>query len=607
MLLNQFGIPGPAEPPVSEEAAPKPAEPKAAAAGLAKEVPSFAKDLPSSSKAESGLARETPAHPKPPTSFERPTKPGAADAPRRRSSMWGDEIEENVPAAPMPTASKAAPPPMADPLREMAELRKTEPTVPGFDVPPSTSPEPPKAPVKRSAWDTLIGSLGIKSASSPEPEPVPPAAAPPAWKSRPAAASETLPSETPAREKTAYSGRVESSRSERPAAEDRPSREPIPAKAGGFGAGLIDSDERPESDARSRHRRGGPADIRDPTADRRGFDAPRGNRPEPSREPVGGFEDRDFVPPVRSRLDDIRADAEPSFREAADDQEMPRRRSRRRGQRQRIAGEELGSVVEGGEIAGSVREPDRESLERRSPARVVDEERGPRREQAAGRERRERPPREASGRERERESSGRSRPVEGVDRGPARSSRRPPRQEQPRGEAVHEISGEALEDDLLVGFGEGLLDDVAEAVTPGDEERASRPRRRRGRRGRGRGGRSEEAATASPEAPIADAYLAPGFDDDLEDDDEAERIRHRSRGSRADAGRSAGVRTDTARPEASAEPRRPSRPAADRPDRDIPTWIDTVSLLVNANINRRSSGGGGGGSRGQGGGRERRR
>jgi hypothetical protein len=93
----------------------------------------------------------------------------------------------------------------------------------------------------------------------------------------------------------------------------------------------------------------------------------------------------------------------------------------------------------------------------------------------------------------------------------------------------------------------------------------------------------------------------------LEDDDEAERIRHRSRGSRPEGGRAAGTRPDAGRPEATVEPRRPSRPAADRPDRDIPTWIDTVSLLVNANINRRSTGGNGGGSRGQGGGRERRR
>lgn len=620
MLLNQFGIPGPAEPPASEEAAPEPAEPKAVTPGFAKEVPSVPKEVPSVPKAESSIARETPAQPKPPASFSRSAPPAVAEAPRRRSSMWGDETAEE-PSAPVASpAIRHAATPAADPLREMAEVRRTDPTVPGFDVPQSSSPEPPKAPAKRSAWDTLIGSLGIKTTNAPEPEPALPVAAAPPWKSRPAEAAETQPGEAPSRERQPSAGRSEAGRFERPDANERSPRESNAPRAGGFGAGLVDSDERSESSSRPRQRRGGPTEAREPAAERRSFDAPRGSRPEPTREPVADFEDRDFVPPGSSHETEPEANTGPDFREPADDQEMPsRRRSRRRGQRQLISGEDLEPVAESGEIGSPADAPAREPSERRAPRRDSTEERAPRREASPTRERRERPARETSGREvsgREpfsgRESSGRPHPVEGGERVAARSTRRPPRQEEPRGEEFLEVTGDTPDDDLLLGFGEGLLDEVADVAAPGEEDRAARPRRRRGRRGRGRGGRSEEATSADPEAPVADAFLAPEFDDDLEDDDEAERIRHRSRGSRSEASRSeasraAGTRPEAGRPEAAAEPRRTSRPVADRPDRDIPTWIDTVSLLVNANINRRSTGGNGGGSRGQGGGRERRR
>jgi hypothetical protein len=81
----------------------------------------------------------------------------------------------------------------------------------------------------------------------------------------------------------------------------------------------------------------------------------------------------------------------------------------------------------------------------------------------------------------------------------------------------------------------------------------------------------------------------------LEDDEEADRLRHRGRTARGDLS------------EDSAGSRRQSRPVAERPARDLPNWIDTVSILVNANINRRNSGGGGGGPRGQQSGRGNRR
>jgi hypothetical protein len=94
---------------------------------------------------------------------------------------------------------------------------------------------------------------------------------------------------------------------------------------------------------------------------------------------------------------------------------------------------------------------------------------------------------------------------------------------------------------------------------------------------------------------------APPFDDDLEDDDEADRLRRRSRGGRSRGGR---------RPSGDREPLpgdRESEPApravdfvADPKARSVPTWLETVSLLVDSNIQRRSSGGGGGGNRNQG-------
>lgn len=91
------------------------------------------------------------------------------------------------------------------------------------------------------------------------------------------------------------------------------------------------------------------------------------------------------------------------------------------------------------------------------------------------------------------------------------------------------------------------------------------------------------------------------FDDDLEDDDQAERLRRRSRTGRSRAGlREPGDR-ETATVDR--EPESTSRGTdfvADPKSRNVPTWLDTVSLLVDSNIQRRSSSGGGGGNRNQG-------
>lgn len=64
------------------------------------------------------------------------------------------------------TESAAPSQPPRDPLAEIVD-RQPDPIVPGFDVP---RPAPvAEKPAKRSAWDTLIGTLGIKTSSEPEP------------------------------------------------------------------------------------------------------------------------------------------------------------------------------------------------------------------------------------------------------------------------------------------------------------------------------------------------------------------------------------------------------------------------------------------------------
>ena len=182
----------------------------------------------------------------------------------------------------------------------------------------------------------------------------------------------------------------------------------------------------------------------------------------------------------------------------------------------------------------------------------------------------------------------------------------------------------------------------------------SRRRGRRGRGGRGRGEREEagDAETAGPRArrpsrdeddDSADLVSRPGrperpegddddlpfgesiFDDDHEDDEEVEVIRRgRRRRSRSRRGRdepadvvddevSAGDRP-RARQRDSARNREDDNEArgrrgAEAPDADdesarrkgVPTWLETVSILVDANLENRKKGGRGGTSRGRGG------
>ncbi len=68
------------------------------------------------------------------------------------------------PAAPAATPSTASTPPAASPAdrNPLAAMTTKEPDklVPGFEIP--EPPLAPEKPARRSAWDTLIGTLGIK-------------------------------------------------------------------------------------------------------------------------------------------------------------------------------------------------------------------------------------------------------------------------------------------------------------------------------------------------------------------------------------------------------------------------------------------------------------
>lgn len=594
-LANLLGTPGPADPP---ETAAK----------------SDAGDGPAAKKPEA--VRPTPPPPAPAVTHT---------APRKRSSMWGDDLETDAPAvdlgqpaaaeeqrvkpADLPTSRRHEPARSSQPtdrpaaarqpaertpgeprpsesvrggrrrgdelgdkpaavrptdaLEEMA-IVKREPPVPGFDVPESRSPERPETPAKRSAWDTLISTLGIKPAAGPE-EP--------------------------------------RSRTE-PPAPPKQTQQPIETGGySGFGAGLLDTDD---------SFRGSEA-----SASTAAFDKPAGEREidedrSRGRGRRGNGRHRDFEEPVRDPAAEIGWDPEPGRRDRGD--ELSGERSRR--SEERAAGEGRPQAF-GDDESGS------EETRRRRPRR-----RGQRQLLALSETELDRPAREPAasrgqgdlGPARREESGGR-------DRGPRRDRGEEPRGERGsrpsradegrRGERASfrsEIEEPRLrDDDDSEGFGGDLLAEVAPPRSS-EEESPSRPRRRRGRRGRGgAAARSEEVlrtdepprseAEIEEEDPWAPVSAAPEFDDDYEDDEEAEQLRRRSRGGRGRGQRrdaAAGPRGETASSGLD-EPARPERNVAVK-QYSAPTWLETVTLLVDANIQRR-----GGASRGPQGGRGGRR
>jgi hypothetical protein len=151
---------------------------------------------------------------------------------------------------------------------------------------------------------------------------------------------------------------------------------------------------------------------------------------------------------------------------------------------------------------------------------------------------------------------------------------------------------------------------VEEAEAPSDEEGPTRRRRRRRRRG----GRSDEEGSAEP----SDAASRPaveeddfGFAEELFVDDEVEETRPSDESDEAETparrGRGRGRRRRrTGEEEGTAAAPRPARKAAaesveetdededlsEARHRNIPTWMETVDLLVLPNMENRKRGGG---------------
>jgi hypothetical protein len=160
-----------------------------------------------------------------------PAEPAAKEPTKKKPDVSSGENKSNVDHAGGSSARR-------DPLAEIV-VRHPDPVVPGFDV-PAPPPVTEKPAAKRSAWDTLIGTLGIKTASDPEPVASEPA------QNAPARTSSVRP--TVAREPVAkgdFAGEAA------PVSRQFGGDLGAPAQGGeersakrGFGAGLVDSGDR---------------------------------------------------------------------------------------------------------------------------------------------------------------------------------------------------------------------------------------------------------------------------------------------------------------------------------------------------------------------------
>ncbi len=292
------------------------------------------------------------------------------------------------------------------------------------------------------------------------------------------------------------------------------------------------------------------------------------------------------------------------------DDEGPRRSSRRRGRRgirQRMSEEDadrLESPPRGEEepdstsprrrgvrdVSTSQQPAQRESAPRRSEVTRTDEDeirgasRDDKRESSRGR-----------GRDRNRDR----------DRGPRgeRTDVRPRRD----AEADLDSDFEEVDDD---DFGIGLMEDAVEPMLADDDTASAAPRsrsRRRGRRGRRRSGpETTDVSRRDVEDDVEEDELdneleIVGFDDDHEDDEDDEEVEQIRSGSRRRPRSRRSGRSETPAADVNAAE---TTPRANRdtgtegvPDaeagrrRDIPTWLETVELLVNANIENHNRGG----------------
>lgn len=658
-LANQFGIPGPADPPETQKHVDR---------------------APSSAASESSsVGSPTPPAPKSPPITAAESLPAPTDGrpARKRSSMWGDDSDgDSAPVEPtkvdsppaiqaQSTAPRQEPRPeplpprqeqpqrrQPDPLEAIVSVDR-EPTVPGFDVPEDRSPGAVKVPVRRSAWDALIGTLGIKTSSEAAAEK---AAKPAQLPEKPPQSFEKPAAEQ--REPGFREGRGRDrdgggrdrdgggQRREQPAggrsAENPSVRQPSFSRdqtpddvlePSGFGAGLID--DKPSSRPTSGEPTSDADEDRPRGRGRRGGSRRRGRGAERDVEVTGKSEvdadidweldsdDEDLDAPVsQTRSPDFESAPKPPVSADEEDGEFRGRprRSRRRGQRQMLSVDD----VESGRVAGpsdttrapSPRADDSAADRPRRRDEQGGRDRGPRVESSRDAVPRTETPRgEGSRSESPRGESGRrdgGRPDGGrPDRGPRpprgraeeTGARTVPRSDARRPESVRgDDDFVEFDDDEADGFGSGLVGEAKPVAGEGDEPRP-RPRRRRGRRGRG-GAAREDRTEVEGSAELIDAsdevVELPAFDDDLEDDDEAERLRRRSRGGRSRGGRREPADRDTVPGEREPDPApRGGDFAAEPKSRNVPTWLETVSLLVDSNIQRRSSGGGGGGNRNQ--------
>ena len=455
-----------------------------------------------------------------------PAEPAAKEPTKKKFDVSSEENKSNV-----------VNPVVRDPLAEIV-IRQPEPVVPGFDVP--APPPVAEKPAKRSAWDTLIGTLGIKTASDPEPD---------VEVATPAATGYSV---TPSRSEAAPSGRRFGGELDEPTqrGETRPTKR-------GFGAGLVDA---PDAEIQAS------VPIQD-----------LGAAPEPLPPRAASFRESE---PRESR----------GPREPRETREPREQRPRRDSGADDVRSAELRST--------SARSPESRSPESRSPESRSAEprssesvERDPRPNNPRRRdEPREgvAPSRDSRGRDRDREPRSRdSRPNESRSSTPQRNEAKSDLPPKPRsfGDGLSDNDGildwDVDQDDVFLRDDDLIDDDVegepSEPMADSDRSSASpqgrndedRPRsrgRRGGSRNRGRGDiRSEEKVPAASGDEI-------GWNDEVADDDVSP-VRTQVP-SQADASRDAGPRRDDGRDSSRGgrgrEPRRDSAPRDSTPRDSAP-------------------------------------
>lgn len=518
------------------------------------------------------------------------------------------------PAPPTASRSETIPRRTPDPLEAIVAVDR-EPPVPGFDVPEDRSPGAAKTPQRRSAWDALISTLGIRTSSDAVGDAIEKPAAPEKT------SVEKVAPQPRAAEPRDDRGRDRDDRGrrkdQRDYVRDEPSDEGVD---GGFGAGLLESNEparrtapggdEPEATEtdrpRGRGRRGGSRRRG------RGRDSEAVAKPQSESDIDWELSDIDdeigaAMPQARATDADLNDQPVSPGDDDRDEFEGRPRRSRRRGQRQMLSVDDLESGRTGSTDFG-----------RTASARGADEttdrprrrEEGRREESVSNdRNRRMETARGESSKSENARSVDSPRGESGRREGgrPERGQRPPrPRADEAYPRAVARSEGSRSEsvrgdddfidfEDDVEGFGSGLLADPKPPAGEGDEPRPRR--RRRGRRGRG-GAPREERPEIEGGAELIDApddlLEAPSaFDDDLEDDVEADRLRRRTRGGRSRGGRRSGGEREPAAVDRDADPApRATEFGGEAKSRNVPTWLDTVSLLVDANIQRRAAAGG---------------